>query len=206
MTRLLIIRHGQTEWNREERFRGRADLDLTETGVKQAEAAASRLPRWNPTVIYSSPLRRAWHTAQILAQRTALPLHPLSGLIDIDYGQWQGLSPAQAAQQYGELYSLWLNHPQQVTFPGGEGLAQVRERVEGVLGFLPEHHPQETVALVSHKVVCQVLVLALLGLDNARFWQIEQDVCAINLFELRQPQPWAFFINDTCHLKEGGWS
>lgn len=201
MARLVIVRHGETEWNREEHFRGRAELDLTERGVRQAAAAAQRLPSWQPALIYSSPLKRAWRTAQILAQPTSLPLHPLEGLIDIDYGQWQGLSPQEAAARDGELYWQWRHRPHLVKFPGGEGLAEVRARVEAAVDFLRQHHPQQTVVLVSHQVVCKVMVLALLGLDNSRFWQIEQEVGAINVFDERPPYWMAGLINDTCHLK-----
>lgn len=198
---LLFVRHGETEWNRVERLRGRADLDLNPTGVKQARAAASHLSRWHPAAVYSSPLRRAWHTAQVIADTLSLPLHPLEGLIDIDYGQWQGLSPQEAAGKDGDLYRLWLESPHRVQFPGGEGLAEVRARAEAAIGHIQESHPQETVVAVSHKVVCQVMVLALFSMDNSRFWQVSQDVAAINLFELRHPYPAAMLINETCHLK-----
>lgn len=198
---LAIVRHGETEWNRVERLRGRADLDLNPTGVKQARAAADHLARWHPVAVYSSPLRRAWHTGEVIAQTLSLPLHPLEGLIDIDYGQWQGLSPQEAAGKDGDLYRLWLGSPHLVKFPGGEGLAEVRTRAEAALTYILERHPQDAVVAVSHKVVCQVLVLALMGLDNSRFWQIAQDVAAINLFELHRPYPSAMVINDTCHLK-----
>ncbi|MEE9201931.1 MAG: histidine phosphatase family protein [Dehalococcoidia bacterium] len=198
---LLIVRHGETEWNRVERLRGRADLDLNPTGVRQAKAAAHHISRWKPVTVYSSPLRRAWHTAQVIADTLSLPLHPLEGLIDIDYGQWQGLSPQEAAGNDGDLYRLWLESPHRVKFPGGEGLAEVRARAEAAISHIQEHHPQETVVAVSHKVVCQVMVLALFSMDNSSFWQVTQDVAAIDLFELRHPYPAAMIVNETCHLK-----
>ncbi|MBM3118905.1 MAG: histidine phosphatase family protein [Chloroflexi bacterium] len=201
VTRLVVVRHGRTEWNRVERFRGRADLELDVVGMKQAEAAANRISEWQVSVIYSSPLRRALTTAEILAQRSGLEVKPLDGLIDINYGAWQGLSPAEAAAQNGDLYSKWLESPHLVNFPGGEGLADVRERAALAVDSLIAQHPKETIVLVSHKVVCQVLILILLGLDNSHFWEITQDVCAINLFEVRGGVPSALFLNDTCHLK-----
>ncbi|MEK7847284.1 MAG: histidine phosphatase family protein [Chloroflexota bacterium] len=201
---LAIVRHGETEWNRVERLRGRADLDLNPTGVKQAQAAARHLARWHPVAVYSSPLRRAWHTGQIIAETLSLPLHPLDGLMDIDYGQWQGLSPDEAARRDGDLYRLWQDSPHLVKFPGGEGLAEVRARAEAALDHILDRHPQEPVVAVAHKVVCQMMVLALMSLDNSRFWQVAQDVAAINLFDLRRPYPAAMLINDTCHLKGVG--
>ncbi len=106
MTQIILVRHGQTEWNRVERFRGRANLDLNEVGIRQAEATAERVARWTVAAIYSSPLPRAKTTAQILARRLGLEVELLPGLIDIDYGQWQGLSPDEAAVRDSTLYRL----------------------------------------------------------------------------------------------------
>jgi broad specificity phosphatase PhoE len=201
LTRLVVVRHGRTEWNRVERFRGRADIGLDEIGIKQAKAAAARIADWKVSAIYSSPLRRALTTAEILAQPFRLEVKSLVGIVDIDYGKWQGLSPEEAAAQYGSLYEKWLNSPQKVKFPGGESLADVRERVASAVNNLIAQHPEETIVIVSHKVVCQILILNLLDLDNSHFWQIAQDVCAINLFEVRGGIPSAISLNDTCHVK-----
>lgn len=201
MTRLIIVRHGRTEWNRVERFRGRVDIELDAVGMKQAEAAANRISEWQVSAIYSSPLRRALTTAEILARQSGLEAKLLEGLVDIHYGTWQGLSPKEVITRDGDLYSKWLESPHMVKFPKGESLGEVRERVASAVDSVIAQHPKETVVLVSHKAVCQVLILILLGLDNSHFWEITQDVCAINLFEVRGNIPSALFINDTCHLK-----
>jgi broad specificity phosphatase PhoE len=185
-----------------ERFRGRADIELDEVGMKQAEATAGRIAELQVSAIYSSPLSRALNTAKILAKRFNLEVKPLDGLIDIDYGEWQGLSPEEAAAKNGDLYSKWMECPHMVKFPSGERLADVRERADSVVDSLIAQHPKETIVLVSHKVVCQILILILLGLDNSHFWEIIQDVCAVNLFEVRGGIPSALSLNDTCHLKE----
>jgi len=195
-----VVRHGRTEWNRVERFRGRADIELDEVGMKQAEATAGRIAEWQVSVIYSSPLRRALTTAEVLARRFDLEVQLLPGIIDIDYGEWQGLSPDEAAAKDGVLYSRWLKSPNKVKFAGGESLAGVRKRAASTVDTLITQHPKETIALVSHKVVCQILILSLLGVDNSHFWQIAQDVCAVNLFEVRGGVPSALLLNDTCHL------
>jgi broad specificity phosphatase PhoE len=197
-----VVRHGRTEWNRVERFRGRADIKLDEVGIKQAEAAAARIADWQVSAVYSSPLRRAFTTAEILAHPFDLEVKPLPGIIDIDYGEWQGLSPEEAAAKDGGLYSKWLENPHKMKFPGGESLTAVRERAASAVDGLIAQHLKETVVLVSHKVVCQILILTLLGLDNSHFWQLTQDICAINLFEVRGGIPSALSLNDTCHLKE----
>ena len=202
MTRLILVRHGRTEWNRVERFRGRADIKLDKVGIKQAEAAAARIADWQVSTLYSSPLRRASTTAEILARPLSLEVKLLPAIIDINYGKWQGLSPEEAAAKDGDLYSKWMGSPHKVKFPGGESLTAVRERAASAVDSLIALHPKETVVLVSHKVVCQVLILSLLDLDNSHFWQITQDVCAINIFEVRGGIPSALSLNDTCHLRE----
>jgi broad specificity phosphatase PhoE len=202
LTRLILVRHGRTEWNRVERFRGRADIKLDEVGIKQAEAVAARIADWQVSAVYSSPLRRALTTAEILAHRFSLEVKPLPGIIDIDYGEWQGLPPEKAAAKDEGLYSKWLEKPHEMKFPGGESLTMVRERAASAMDGVLAQHPKETVVLVSHKVVCHILILSLLGLDNSHFWQITQDVCAINLFEVRGGIPSALSLNDTCHLRE----
>ena len=200
MTRFVLVRHGQTEWNRVERFRGRKDLLLDATGLRQALAAALRIKDWPVAAVYSSPLRRALETAKVIANQLDLPVEPLDGLIDLDFGDWQGLTAEEAAKQDGELYKLWLERPDQVRFPSGEGLADVHDRVVAAVEDIAVKNPDRVVVLVSHNVVCRVLLCSLLGLDNSHFWQVGQDVCAINAFEIREGVPTVTLINDTCHL------
>jgi broad specificity phosphatase PhoE len=169
--------------------------------MKQAESAAKRITGWPISMIYSSPLRRASTTAEVIADRVGLKLRLMPGIIDIDYGVWQGLSTEEVVARDSRLYSQWIESPNKVKFPGGESFAEVRERVASAVNGLIQQHPKETVVLVSHKVICQILILSLLGLDNSHFWQITQDVCAMNLFEVRGGIPSALFLNDTCHLE-----
>jgi broad specificity phosphatase PhoE len=200
MTRVIILRHGRTEWNRIERFRGRADIELDEVGKKQAKAAAKRIKGWPVSAIYSSPLRRALSTADIIGAALHLYVQPKAGVIDIDYGEWQGLSVEDVSVKNRRLYEQWIENPDRIEFPGGERFAEVRERVSGTIDDLISKHPKETFVVVSHKVICQILILSLLKLDSSHFWQIEQDVCNMNIFEVRGDIPSAFSINDTCHL------
>jgi len=201
VTRFLVIRHGQTKWNLVEKFRGRADIELDEVGTKQAEVTARRVAQWRISAIYSSPLQRAFATASILARHLSLEVESLPELIDVDYGEWQGLSPEEVAVKDSDLYAEWLTNPHAVRFPKGESLSEVRERVVSAVEKLTAQHSGEDVVLVSHKVVCQVFILTMLGMDNSRFWQVAQDVNAINLFEVRDNVPTAVFLNDTCHLE-----
>jgi broad specificity phosphatase PhoE len=204
LTQVIVIRHGRTEWNRVERFRGRASLELDKVGVKQAEATAGLVAEWPIAAIYYSPLKRTVTTAGIIAQRLNLEAQPLPGIIDIDYGEWQGLSPEEAAAKDKSLYAMWLESPHMVKFPRGESLPEVRLRAASAVDELVRQYPEGTIALVSHKVVCQVLILHFLGLDNSRFWQIRQDVSAVNVFQVDRDNIYARLLNDTCHLRKIG--
>ncbi len=201
MTKFILVRHGQTEWNRVERFRGRIDLLLDATGLRQALAAALRIKDLPVSAVYSSPLQRALETAKIIANQLDLTVESLDGLIDLDFGEWQGLNASEAAKRDADLYRLWIERPDLVRFPGGEELADVRERVMAVVDDIAVKNPDQLVVLVSHNVVCRVLLCSLLGLDNSHFWQLGQDVCAINAFEIRDGISTVTTINDTCHLQ-----
>jgi probable phosphoglycerate mutase len=181
-------------------------LELDEVGVKQAEATAKRVADYPVRAIFCSPLKRALTTGSVIARQLNLETKLLPGIIDIDFGSWQGLSPEEAAARDSDLYATWLKSPQLVRFPGGESLSEVRQRVAIAVEELIKQYTDETVALVSHRVVCQILILHLLGLDNSRFWQIGQDVCAINVFEVNNGKAYARLLNDTCHLKKSGLS
>ncbi len=202
MTRFYLVRHGQTEWNRIERFRGRVDIPLNATGVAQAQAAAESLVGKGISAIFSSPLGRALKTAEIIGARLGLPVEKLDGLVDMDYGEWQGLTPDEVAQEYSSPLDLWLKHPEQARIPSGESLDDVGNRVLAAVYDLASPHPERPLLLSSHKVVCKVLLCAVLGLDNSHFWQIEQDNTAISVFDYNPKMGFSVsLVNDTCHLR-----
>jgi broad specificity phosphatase PhoE len=129
MTTIMLIRHGDTAWNVEEIFRGRADVELNETGIKQAELLAKYLTDERIVALYSSPLKRALRTAEIIAGSHHVDVIPAPELIDFDYGEWQGLSHGTVEEKYKALHDEWLNNPHLVKVPKGESLDDVRERV-----------------------------------------------------------------------------
>jgi len=203
MTRIVLVRHGQTVWNREARFRGRADVELDEFGLQQAQATGRYLAaRWPVVATYASPMRRARQTAEPIARAQGLDAHPLEGLMDIEFGELQGLSVDEVKQCYPALYRAWLEAPHTVHFPGGEGLDDVRTRVLGGLDEVVARHAGQAVALVSHTVVNRVLLCAVLGLGNEHFWRLRQGTCAVNVFDVKEDGTFIIgLLNDTCHLQ-----
>lgn len=201
MTQIILVRHGQTEWNRVERFRGRYDVPLNETGLAQAAATGRRVvAEWQPIAVYASPLSRAVKTAEAIAQHFDLPVQAEPGLIDIDYGEWQGLTPDEARARWPEIVEAWYHAPQRAYIPGGETVDQVRARGVATVRTLAARHPDQTVVLVGHTVINRAILLGVMGLGTDRFWHIRQDTCAINVFETAGDDFVLVSLNETHHL------
>lgn len=200
MTTIMLVRHGETEWNVGEIFRGRIDIGLNETGTKQAELLAEYLSEVKVEAIYSSPLKRALKTAGVIASPHKLEVEIAPGLIDLEFGQWQGLSLQEVKDKYTGLYAEWLSRPDRVKIPGGESLNDVRKRAVGVVDEVIARY-EGTIVLVSHRVVNKVLICALLGLDNSHFWNIKQDTCGITTFSYENERFILTEHNNTSFLK-----
>jgi broad specificity phosphatase PhoE len=201
MAKLILARHGETVWNVEKIFRGRADVDLDEVGIEQAELLGNSLRNWKLEAIYSSPLKRALDTANIVARYQKVGVHTAEGLTDFNYGDWQSLPEQEVKRLYPTLLNEWHNNPHKVRMPDGESLEDVRGRAtEVVTGILSKH--EGSVVLVSHRVVLKVLVCYLLGLDNSHFWNISQDVCGITIFDCVDGRFVLTRHNDTSPLRE----
>jgi probable phosphoglycerate mutase len=202
MTRFILVRHGQTEWNRVERFRGQSDVPLNETGLAQAAATARRIAvEWRPAAIYHSPLGRARQTAEAIAAHFDLAPQPHPGLLDISFGQLQGLTVEEARTAWPEVVASWFTTPDQTLPPGGERLADVSARAMAAVHEIAAWHPGQTVVLVGHQVMNRVILLGVLGLGLDRLWRIGQDTCAINVFDLEGGEFTLRSLNDTCHLR-----
>ena len=201
MTRILLIRHGQTEWNRQEIFRGRADIPLSEEGIRQAQALADRLSDERIAAVYSSPLVRAYATAERVANAHGLQPQPVHPLTDIDYGAWEGHQHQQVEELYPDLYVRWLTKPHLAHPPGGETLAQVRRRATPALDGIAAAHRQAAIVVVSHRVVNKLILCHALGLGNDVFWRIRQDTACLNLLEQEDGRVTVRLVNDTCHLR-----
>jgi broad specificity phosphatase PhoE len=201
MTRIYLVRHGQTEWNRELRFRGRADISLNENGFKQAQAIADSLMNKGLNAIYTSPLKRSIETARPAAAVFHLEIENLQGFIDINYGEWEGLAYDEVRQQYAILYRKWEEQPHLVKFPNGESLKEVRRRSVAAFIEIVEKNSGNSILIIPHRVINKVLLCALLGISNAYFWGIRQDTGCINEIEYSNGRFVLVKMNDTCHLR-----
>ena len=198
--RLIFVRHGETDWNKHPRFRGRADVALNDVGMDQARRVARRLSSVPVAAIYASPLGRTIKTATPIAAAHGLKIVPEEALIDFDYGAWQGKTPAEVAESGADRYRRWLTDPARVRIPHGETLGRVRDRVLRATRNIARRHPRGTVVVVSHDMIGRVLVVGLLGLPLAAIWRIGQDNGALSVFESRKNSWSVISVNDTGHL------
>ena len=201
MTQIILVRHGRTPWNKDKIFRGTVDIPLDEVGKQEASLAGEWLKGETIQAAYASPLSRAMDTARAIAQHHGVPVQELPGLIDINYGDWQGVPLAEVKVKYVDLYRQWETVPQTVRFPNGETLDEVRARALAAVDEVMTLNPDKTILLAAHRAVNKVLIAAFLGIDNSHYWRIGQDTTAINRFA-GVGNTWHIqLVNDTCHLR-----
>jgi len=201
MTKVYLVRHGQTDWNKKLTFRGRIDVPLNEAGHREAKAISDALKDKNIGAIYTSPLRRSIETAQPIAKFFHLEIVPVQGLIDISYGNWEGLTFSEVKKQYSDQYEKWEKKPDLIRFPHGETLDEAKERSFRAFKDIIKENPGKSILIIPHRVINKVLLCALLGLSNSHFWEIKQDTGCINLIEYLNNRFILSLVNDTCHLK-----
>lgn len=204
MIEIILARHGETEWNNKMIFRGQADIDLNEVGRRQAELLGEYLSGEKIDFVYSSPLKRAVETAKAIADRQKLEVNIVQNLNDLNFGEWQGLPLEEVEEQYPELYRDWLDTPEQVRVPGGESLEDVRSRALSFVEDAVMRCGEGKIVFVSHRVVNNVLIMALLGLDNSHFWKIRLNTGGISRFDCGNGRLVLTSHNDTSYLKSMG--
>jgi broad specificity phosphatase PhoE len=203
MTKIILVRHGHVEGILPERFRGRADLALTPEGLRQAAATARRIEAsWSPAALYASPLSRCRTTAEAIGRPFGLIPTPVPGLMDIDYGEWQGLTPDEVRRKWPEQHDTWYRVPHWAAIPGGESLQDVLTRAVEILRDVIGRHPGETVVLVGHDSVNRVILLHALDLPLSRYRRLGQDPCAINEIDFSAGEFTVRSINGKWHLNE----
>ncbi|MGW5309781.1 bifunctional RNase H/acid phosphatase [Nocardia thailandica] len=200
-TRLLLLRHGQTELSVERRYSGRGNPPLTELGRAQAANAARRLAaEGGIAAIVTSPLGRARDTAEAAGAALGLPVRVSDGLIETDFGEWEGLTFAEAAARDPRLHRAWLGDAA-VPAPGGESFDEVRARVDGVRRELVDAHPGETVLVVSHVTPIKTLLQLALGVGSSLLYRLHLDLASLSIAEFYPDGGSSVrLVNDTSYL------
>jgi broad specificity phosphatase PhoE len=203
--RLILIRHGETESNRERLALGREDVPLNERGCRQAAAVTASLAGVPVAAVYASPLRRAVETARPLAEARGLEVQVDDDLIEMAVGDLEGLSPREMFERYGDFLGKWFStQAGSLRMPGGESLQDVQDRAWAAIERLRERHPEETVVVVTHNFTIHAILCRVLGLPLASFRRLRHDLAAKAVLELRDERAIVISLNDTCHLEAEG--
>lgn len=198
--RLLLLRHGETAWNRERRYQGWTDTPLSAEGFAQAEAAARELKEHAFAAVYASPLRRARDTAAAIAAPHGLEVETDPAFRELGFGEWEGLTLDEARGRDTALYEGWARAPHLVSPPGGESLQEARERVLAGFERLRAGHPDEIVCLVAHGIPVRILILEALGLGLDRIWSLHSAPTGISELEFRDDWTALHRMNTLVHL------
>ncbi len=200
MLKLVVARHAESEWNPIGRYQGLLDPPLTERGRAQAELLAKALKGEEPAIVYTSPLRRTFQTAEVISERLGVPLKEDRRIIEIDHGRWSGLLVEEVKERYPEEFEMWLREPQRVSFEGGESLGDVYDRVSSFLREVEETHRGGTVVVVSHTVPIRCMYCYLLRVDLSRFWSFGCDNASYSVILMEGERNVFQRLNVTCHL------
>ncbi len=200
-TRLYLIRHGQTDWNAEERYQGQIDSTLSARGRDQAARLARTLASVPLRAVYTSPLSRARDTATVIAAPHGLAVITLETLREVNMGEWEGLTAPEITDRFGDVLRARRRDPQGVTPAGGEALADLQARALGAVACMVGRHPGATIAAVAHGGLNKTILLAVLGAPLSRYWAIRQDNAAINLVVFGETGARVELLNETSYLE-----
>lgn len=203
--KLLLTRHGQTDWNIAGRYQGQSDIPLNQTGWKQAEGLAERLSRETIHAVYASDLSRAMDTARKIVdvQQQTPALHKDPRWRELSFGAWEGMNYKEMSAHSPSVFSKWMLDPQHISTPNGETLEQLAERVHAAFKEIKSKHKDETVLVVSHSGALQALLSVVLGVDLNRYWQFRISQASLSELNVFPDSVTLNLLNDTTHLGDG---
>lgn len=202
-TNLLLVRHGQTPWNALGKIQGCTNIDLEEEGRRQAKLLSQHLDG-DFSAIYSSPLNRAFETAQILAAPASLEVHPIEALREINFGLWEGLTFKEVAANYPEAFAFWQKDELNAPLCGGDSsLKNCAKRAKDCLLEIVKHHQGETIVAVSHGGLIKCALIGLFDLKMTMYHQMAfGNTCVTRIRFNDDLKPVLICLNDTSHLQD----
>ena len=202
MTKIFLIRHGLSEWNKLNKIQGQKNTILTELGEKQAAHMGNRLIEENIDIIYSSDLKRAYDTAKIISNIINKPLISSEAIREINFGQWEGLNTEELQEKYRDEYLTWTKEPDKLNMDGAETLEDLKHRGMKYIDHIVKENQNKNIAIVSHGVMLKVIILGLLGVDMSHYKNISLNNVSLSIVECRTYNNVLTLLNDTSHLKE----
>lgn len=193
VTRLVLCRHAETDARG--RVCGSLDAELSETGRGQAALLARTLEREPVAAVYASPLRRALETAWPVAAAHGLEPVAVDGLREVDFGELEGLTFAEAEAAAPEVYAAWMRDPATVVFPSGGSFADVAARAAAAIDGIRAGNGGETVVVVAHGGPLRAILAACLGLPGGAAFRLDQRPCAVNVVDWHGDEPLVRVLN-----------
>jgi len=204
LSKLLLVRHGITESNSAHRFAGYSDAELNAAGYRQVERLRDRLVDDKIDAVYSSDLRRALVTAEVISSGHKVDIITCPELREVNYGNVEGLTFEEISRLYPEVAESLADFSLRLKFPGGESFEGFIERASKFLDRLKGHTPSQTMLIVAHGGPLRVLVCRLLGIDLGHWRQIRLDNASLSIVETHSQGAVVSLLNDTAHLKGVG--
>lgn len=200
--RLILVRHGESEYNRIGRYQGQVDAPLSELGLRQAEALAKRLSSEKLDAIYASPLQRAYRTgAAIAAFHPTVPFHEDPAIVEIHHGDWQGLYATEVRERYADDLDEWRTYPTRSQMPNGESFSNILKRTLNFAERLYSQYGRDATVVVStHDVVIKILVADALGMHMDRINRLWITNASISVIEYTDSLPFLVSLSEACHL------
>jgi broad specificity phosphatase PhoE len=200
-TTILLVRHGQTESNTTGYYMGWSNEDLNDVGYAQARSLSSRLASLPIASVYTSPLKRAYTTAAILAQPHGLELEIINDLTEIQLGNWQGLHADEIRQRWLELWQQFRTDPSGITIPGGESFQQVTERAIRAFNTVAAANRDRQAVIVTHDVIIKVIAAHILGVPNSIYRRFQINNASLSVVRIINGSSHLITLNDTSHLE-----
>jgi len=184
-SRIILIRHGETNWNKEGRFQGQIDIPLNEKGKGQAFKASQYLEEIEFTKAFSSSMKRPYETAKIILKNENLQIEKVDSLVEISHGLWEGKLEEEIKQTWPEMLKNWHEKPESVTMPEGESIKQVSDRAISAWNLICNSQNEDDITLlVAHDAVNKTLICHILGLSYSDIWMIKQGNGGITVIDI----------------------
>jgi probable phosphoglycerate mutase len=202
LTTIYLIRHGECEGNREGLFRGRFNYPLNEQGIEQARSLARELRNVDLDAVYTSPLVRAYQTAEIVCEgRTIAPIRE-EGFNNISLGAWEGRPKSEVEKEHPREFKLWRTEPEKLRMEGAETLVEVQQRAVSTLLRITGERGGRALTVVTHRAVLKPLIAGLLGIPEPYFWKLTPETASYSILEHTQERGFSLVLfNQTKHLK-----
>lgn len=181
---LFFIRHGETDYNLNNKYCGSSDISINETGAQQARKLGERLKGFEADVFFSSPYKRAQETAQLVFPGKDLVLEP--ALRELNFGQWEGMDFRQIQKKFGDLYSQWIDDPLSYTPPEGESIVEGVDRVKTFLTGCKTKYQNKRVVCVCHGGIVKIAVCLLMNKDMLAFWEVPATHASVTYFKFKE--------------------